>query len=323
MKKALITGCCGQDGSYLAEHLLRLGYEVHGLAKGLCYENVTAGVTVHVGDLRDAVGLENIFRKVWPNEVYNLGGQVFVPTSWRHSEETFDVNVGGLTRLLEIVDRLKQDTKVYQASSSEMFGNVGGVLNEHSPMHPVSPYGVSKLAAHHMVHVYRAKDLYVVSGILFNHESPRRGEHMVTRKITRAVAKWAMGDECMLELGNPEAARDWGEARDYVRAMHLMMQQQEPDDYVVGTGTTHTVNEFLLAAVESAGLQWPEVASFVRYNAKAFTRQNELHTLKADAAKAKIVLGWAPQNSFEMLVGHMVHADIQKEHQRIKIEESV
>jgi len=310
MKKALITGIAGQDGSYLAEHLLALDYEVHGISRGLVYENIVKGVKVHVGDLRDDISLENVFRKVWPDELYNLAGQVFVPTSWTCPTETFDVNVGGLARLLKIVDNLKRDTKVYQASSSEMFGNVGGALDENSPMNPVSPYGCSKLAAHKLVDVYRQKGLYVVSGILFNHESPRRGEHMVTRKITRHVANWVLGGMDRLELGNMMAARDWGHAIDYVKAMHLMLQQSNAGDYVVGTGETHTVREFLDTALLVAGLQKENYAKLIVSSVDSFRRPNELHVLRAAPNKANFVLDWKPRVSFEELVADMVNTDI-------------
>lgn len=323
MKKALITGICGQDGSYLAEHLLSLGsYEVHGITRGFTsgFGNYVRGVTYHIGDMRDEVSLENAFRKVWPDEVYNFAAQTFVPTSWSLPEETFDVNVGGLTRLLKIVERLKKDTKVYQAGSSEQFGNVGGSLEEYSPMKPVSPYGISKTAAHKMVEVYRGTGLYVVGGILFNHESPRRTENMVTRKITRHVAKWALGDKDVLELGNLQAARDWAHAKDMVRGIWMMMQQEKADDYVLGTGQTHTVLNFLQQSVKAAGLRWGDVKHLVRGNQKAFVRKGELHYLRADASKAKIVLGWEPEVTFDELVKDMVMSDIELEQRKLQIQ---
>lgn len=324
MKKAIITGCLGQDGSYMAEQLLALGYEVHGIVRGVssAAHHYVQGVTYHIGDMRDKLSLENIFRKVWPDEVYNFAGQVFVPTSWTNPEATFDVNVCGLTRILSIVDSLKRDTKVYQASSSEMYGNVGGSLNESSPMKPVSPYGISKLAAHKLAEVYRAKGLYVVGGILYNHESPRRAEHMVTRKITKQVARWALGDEGTLELGNTHASRDWGHARDYMRGIYLMMKQETPDDYVLGTGMSHSVNEFLHTAVKSAGLKWDDVKHLIVTNANPFMRQGELFYLQADASKAHILLGWKPQTTFAELVEEMVQSDIKAEQNRMQLEEA-
>ena len=314
MKKALITGVGGQDGSLLAEHLLTLGYEVHGIARGLVYENIRSlsGVSVHVADMRDKISLENVFRKVWPDEVYNLAGQVFVPTSWTQPEETFDVNVGGLTRLLSIIWELKRDTRLYQASSSEMYGNGAGALNEESPMNPTSPYGVSKHAAHQLAGIYREKGLFVVSGILFNHEGPRRGTHMVTRKITQHVAHWATHPDSykVLELGNMDSARDWGNAADYVCAMHKMLQKSIPEDFVIGTGECHTVAQFLIAAVKAAGLDWEQYRSLVKTDTKAFSRTHEIWQLKADANKARRVLGWEPKTTFEGLVDLMVKHDI-------------
>jgi GDPmannose 4,6-dehydratase len=314
MKKALITGIAGQDGSLLAKYLHDLGYEVHGVLRGLAYQNLNhlAGVaTLHVADVRDTASLENVFRKVWPDEVYNLAGQVFVPTSWTRTEETFDINVGGLTRLLNIILRMKPNTRLYQASSSEMFGDQTGALNEDSVMKPTSPYGVSKHAAHSLCEVYRNQGLHVVSGILFNHEGPRRGMHMVTRKITRHVARWACGDMEGLELGNMKAARDWGNAADYVKAMHMMLQQPNAEDFVIGTGVCHTVEEFLHAAVEQAGLKWQDCSHLVSVSER-FTRTNEIWQLKADYSKAKRVLGWEPTTTFEELVWSMVENDVSE-----------
>lgn len=320
MKKALITGVGGQDGSYLAELLLKLGYEVHGIARGLIYESMyqVKGVTIHIGDMRDTLTLETIFRKVWPDEIYNLAGQVFVPASWTRLEDTFDVNVSGLGRLLKLIDELKPDTKIYQASSSEMYGNIGGAIHEDCPMRPVSPYGVSKLAAHNLIQVYRDKGLFAVSGILFNHESPRRQPHMVTRKITMHIARWVCGDSDVLELGNLQAARDWGHSKDYVRAMHFMLQNSIPEDFVIGTGEAHTVEEFLLESVAAAGLRWIDCRDLVQSNAKNFTRKNELFYLRADGSKATSQLGWKPDISFKQLVREMVSEDIRRETWRRK-----
>src|SRR5437899_2196385 len=212
MKRALITGIYGQDGSYLAEYLLELGYQVFGLVRRepqttRWLRAISDRMEFVYGDLRDATSLEVAFRKAWPDEIYNLAGQVFVPTSWECPSETFDINVGGLARLLQIVDRQKPDTRVYQASSSEMFGNANGLCNERTAFAPTSPYGVSKMAAHRLVGIYRERGLFVVGGILFNHESPRRGPEMVTRKITRAAAGWVRGDKKKLKLGNLQARR--------------------------------------------------------------------------------------------------------------------
>jgi GDPmannose 4,6-dehydratase len=312
MKKAIITGATGQDGAYMSEYLLSLGYEVHGIVKGVSgmESNYVDGVIYHVGDLRDELSLENAFRKVWPDEIYNFGAQTFVPTSWTQPEETFDVNVSGLGRLLKIVEKLKKDTKVYQAGTSEQFGNVGGALNEYSPMRPVSPYGVSKLAAHHLVDVYRQVGLFVVGGVLFNHESPRRAMYFVTRKITLQVAKWALGDRSVLKLGDVKAERDWSHAVDMVRGIHMMMQQDKPDDYVLGSGMSYSISQFLDAALKAAKLKVADVHGLIEANAKEFMRQGELYSLKADASKAKIVLGWEPKISFDDLVKQMVEFDI-------------
>ena len=310
MKKALITGALGQDGSYLAELLLAKGYEVHGISRGVigleeCH--YVAGVKYHVADLRDEIALENTFRKVWPDEVYNLAAQVFVPTSWSIPAETFDVNVGGLSRILKIVDNWKSDTKIYQASSSEMFGNQNGALDESTPLKPVSPYGASKAAAHQLAHVYRDKGLFVVCGILFNHESPRRGEHMVTRKITKHVAKWSRGDNDPLRLGRGDSTRDWGHAKDYVEGMWEIMQHPTPDDFVICTGESHTVYHFVQEAMEAAHVKSKKVI----YGTPEFTRNNELYHLKACAKKAYVALGWEPKISFKELVWEMINADIK------------
>jgi GDPmannose 4,6-dehydratase len=320
MKRALITGICGQDGSYLAEHLVDLGYQVYGLVRRepgslRWLQPVLPRIELVYGDMRDHASLEVAFQKSWPDEVYNLAGQVFVPTSWQIPEETFDINVGGLTRLLRIVESRKPDTRVYQASSSEMFGNFDGLCDERTPLAPTSPYGVSKTAAHRLVDVYRARGIFAVSGILFNHESPRRGPEMVTRKITRAAAGWANGDKSKLRLGNLQARRDWGFAGDYVRAMHAMLQQPAPRDYVVATGQSHSVAEFLTAVLaELNGLARPEDATglldhYVEVDPRLL-RTGEIHDLRGDASLARSTLGWRPSVDFRALVRMMVAADV-------------
>lgn len=335
--KALITGILGQDGSYLAEYLLALGYEVHGLTRSNpeLSDNLKNParkmVRFHYGDLRDEVSLQTVLRRVLPREIYNLGGQVFVPTSWESPAETFDVNVGGLARLLKLVDKICPLARVYQASSSEMYGNVLGVdgsqaaLDEKHRMHPVSPYGASKYAAHKLVDVYRTKDnpLFVVAGILFNHESPRRGSEMVTRKITKHVAGWAVNkkDRTPLVMGNLQARRDWGYAGDYVRAMHAMLQMEKPEDFVIGMGRSHSVEDFLRGSLEAAGLSYDEYRPLVQINKQWFGRTNELRTLIADATKARNELSWWPEISFDALVKMMVEADMQE--QRYAIQEHV
>jgi GDPmannose 4,6-dehydratase len=320
LRKALITGISGQDGSYLAEYLLDLGYEVWGLVRrepetSRWLEKIVHRIEFVYGDLRDEESLAVAFGKAWPDEVYNLAAQVFVPTSWECPAETFDINVGGLARLLRIVERQKPATRVYQASTSEMFGNVGAICNEQTPFNPMSPYGTSKMAAHRLAAVYRNRGLFVLGGILFNHESPRRGPEMVTRKITRAAARWVLGDRKKLKLGNLHARRDWGFAGDYVKAMHAMLQRDTPKDYVIGTGISHSVEDFLRQVlvelkkigsereVPSAIEEWVEVDA-------QFLRTGEIHDLRADTSAAQKELDWQPAVDFSQLVKLMVEADL-------------
>jgi GDPmannose 4,6-dehydratase len=320
MKRALITGIAGQDGSYLAEYLLSLGYTVFGLGRRepeslRWLVPILDRIEMISGDLRDAASLEIAFQKAWPDEIYNLAGQVFVPTSWEIPDETFDINVGGPCRLLRLIEQRKPETRLYQASSSEMFGNVDGLCNEDTPLAPTSPYGVSKMAAHRLLEVYRARKLFAVGGILFNHESPRRGPEMVTRKITRAAAGWAAGDRSKLRLGNLAARRDWGFAGDYVRAMHAMLQQTTPRDYVIATGESHSVEEFLsmvLALVH--GIPDPREArrlieDYVETDPRLL-RSGEIHDLRGDARLARTDLGWAPSVDFAGLVHMMLASDV-------------
>jgi GDPmannose 4,6-dehydratase len=319
MKKALITGISGQDGSYLAEYLLELGYSVYGLVRRESstmrwLHGLGDKIEVLYGDMRDTVSLEVAFAKATPDEIYNLAGQVFVPTSWHLPAETFDINVGGLARLLNIVERLKPDTRIYQASSSEMYGNLDGLRNEATPLAATSPYGVSKTAAHRLCEVYRARGIFAVGGILFNHESPRRGPEMVTRKITLASADWAKGKKNKLKLGNMQARRDWGFAGDYVRAMHAMLQQSEPVDYVIATGKSHSVFEFVVEVLSCLDLipQGADVASvvneYVEIDPKLF-RTGEIHDLRGDATLARQNLKWQPEVDFSGLVRMMVESD--------------
>jgi len=319
MKKALITGISGQDGSYLAEYLLELGYQVYGLVRR---ESGTMRWLTHIedriellyADMRDTASLEVAFAKASPDEVYNLAGQVFVPTSWQMPAETFDINVGGLARLLNIIERQKPDTRIYQASSSEMYGNLNGLRNEQTALTPTSPYGVSKTAAHKLCEVYRARGIFAVGGILFNHESPRRGPEMVTRKITLGAADWAQGKKNKLKLGNMQARRDWGFAGDYVRAMHAMLQQEKPNDYVIATGESHSVYEFVVEVLHSldllpAGSNVADVVNeYVEVDPKLF-RTGEIHDLRGDASLARRALNWQPEVDFKGLVRMMVEAD--------------
>jgi len=320
LRRALITGISGQDGSYLAEYLLDLGYEVWGLVRrepqtSRWVEKIAHRIEFVYGDLRDEESLKVAFQKAWPDEVYNLAAQVFVPTSWECPAETFDINVGGLARFLQIVERQKPDTRVYQASTSEMFGNVGAICSEQTPFRPMSPYGTSKMAAHRLAAVYRNRGLFVLGGILFNHESPRRGLEMVTRKITRAAARWILGDRTKLKLGNLHSRRDWGFAGDYVKAMHAMLQHDTPRDYVIGTGISHSVEDFLQQVlielkkicrerdVPRTIEDWVEVDS-------QFLRTGEIHDLRADSSTARKELGWQPTVDFPQLVKMMVEADL-------------
>ncbi len=319
MKKALITGISGQDGSYLAEYLLELGYSVYGLVRRESatmrwLNGIQDRVELLYGDMRDTVSLEVAFAKATPDEVYNLAGQVFVPSSWHLPAETFDINVGGLARVLNIVERLKPDTRVYQASSSEMYGNLNGLRSEETRLAPTSPYGVSKTAAHRLCEVYRARKIFAVGGILFNHESPRRGPEMVTRKITLASADWARGQKNKVKLGNMDARRDWGFAGDYVRAMHAMLQQPEAKDYVIATGQSHSVFEFVGEVLRCLDLV-PEgadlakvVNEYVEVDPKLF-RTGEIHDLRGDASLARQELNWHPDVDFQGLVRMMVEAD--------------
>jgi len=319
MKKALITGISGQDGSYLAEYLLDLGYRVYGLVRRESgsmrwLSPIQDKIEILYADMRDAASLEVAFTKASPDEVYNLAGQVFVPTSWQIPAETFDINVGGLARLLNIVERHKSGARIYQASSSEMYGNLDGLRNEQTALAPTSPYGVSKTAAHYLCGVYRARGIFAVGGILFNHESPRRGPEMVTRKITLAAADWAQGKKNKLKLGNMQARRDWGFAGDYVRAMHSMLQQEKPNDYVIATGESHSVYEFVVEVLHCLDLVPPGVPvadvvnEYVEVDPKLF-RTGEIHDLRGDASVARRALKWRPEVDFKALVRMMVESD--------------
>src|SRR5215203_6473841 len=320
MKKALITGITGQDGSYLAELLLAKGYEVHGIIRRASTFNTdridhiyqdphdeNPRLVLHHGDLADGVMLVNLMRDIAPDEVYHLGAQSHVKVSFEMPEYTGDVTGVGTIRLLEAIRASGVDTRFYQASSSEMFGSTPPPQNEATPFHPRSPYGVAKAAAYWATVNYReAYDMFAVNGILFNHESPRRGETFVTRKITRAVARIAAGLQEKLWLGNLEAKRDWGYAPDYVEAMWMMLQADEPDDFVIATGETHTVREIVEIAFARQGLD-PE--EHLEIDPKYY-RPSEVDALLGDASKAKAVLGWEPKVRFKELVELMVDADV-------------
>ena len=312
--KALITGITGQDGSYLAELLLEKGYEVHGLVRRSSsfntwrIDHVRDRLALHYGDLVDQNSLARTLEAIEPDEVYNLAAQSHVKVSFEMPEYTTDVTALGVLRLLDAVRELGVPTRVYQAGSSEMYGLVHETpQTERTPFHPRSPYGISKVFGHWMAVNYReGYGLHVSNGILFNHESPRRGENFVTRKITMGVAAIKQGKSKELRLGNLEAKRDWGFAQDYVEAMWRMLQQPRPDDYVVAMGETHSVREFLEEAFGCVGLEWKD---FVKVDPKYF-RPAEVDMLLGDPTKARSVLGWKPRVGFKELVRLMVEADL-------------
>jgi GDPmannose 4,6-dehydratase len=319
MPTALLTGITGQDGSYLAELLLKKGYRVIGVARRsstVNYERIhhlLDDITVVQGDLQDQGSLLAMLEEYKPTEVYNLAAQSFVPTSWNQPALTGDITAIGVTRMLEAIRFVNPKIRFYQASSSEMFGKVMEVpQSEETPFYPRSPYGVAKVYGHWITVNYRESfDIFAVSGILFNHESPRRGIEFVTRKITDGVARIKTGKAKELRLGNLEAQRDWGFAGDYVEAMWLMLQQENPDDYVVGTGETHAVREFCEIAFAHVGLDYKE---FVVMDEK-FYRPAEVDLLISNPSKARQHLKWEPQVSFKELVTMMVDADVAR-HQK-------
>jgi len=319
-KSALITGILGQDGPYLADFLLRKGYKVYGLIRrysnpnfsNLDYLNVTNKVDYVEGDMNDEASLLNLIRGLHPDEVYNLAAQSFVKASFEQAKLTTEVNSLGPLYLLNAIKFFSPTTKFYQASTSEMFGlqHTNGYQDEKTPFHPRSPYGVSKVYAYWITVNYRESyGLFTCNGILFNHESPIRGIQFVTRKITDGVAKIKLGLVKELRLGNLEAKRDWGFAGDYVEAMYLMMQQKNPDDYVIGTGESHSVREFVEIAFKSIG-----IADWKKYVVidPQFKRPAEVPNLKAKADKARKNLGWKPKVEFDELVEIMVKADLKR-----------
>jgi GDPmannose 4,6-dehydratase len=327
MPTALITGITGQDGSYLAEHLLSLGYDVFGLVRGQAnpkrplVEAMLPDVKVVEGDLLDQTSLINAMQRIQPDEVYNLAAISFVPLSWNQAELTGETTGLGVLRMLEAIRLLAGATpshsaggrsaKFYQASSSEMFGKVRQTpQNEGTPFYPRSPYGVAKVYGHYITVNYRESyGLYACSGILFNHESPRRGPEFVTRKLSLGAARCKLGKQPEVVMGNLESKRDWGFAGDYVRAMHMMLQQPEADDYVVGTGETHSPREFADLAFKAVGLNYED---YVRSDPE-FMRPAEVDHLLADASKARDKMGWQPSVTFRELVDMMVEADLQGE----------
>ncbi len=314
MKRAFITGITGQDGSYLAELLLAKDYEVHGLVRRSSSMNRSRidhlhsneNLHLHYGDLTDGVGLVNLIHHIRPDEVYNLGAQSHVKVSFDMPDYTASTNAIGTMRLLEAIRAAGLECRFYQASTSEMFGSTPPPQNEESKFHPRSPYGASKLQAHWVTVNYReAYGLFAVSGILFNHESPRRGENFVTRKITKAVAAIEAGIQDGVELGNLDAIRDWGFAQEYVEGMWRMLQSDEPDDFVLATGVGHTVRDFCEAAFAHAGLNWQD---HVKYN-ESFERPSEVDALIGDSSKAAAQLGWKADTHALDLAALMVDAD--------------
>ncbi len=318
-KTALITGVSGQDGSYLAELLLEKGYKVHGLVRRVSYEservrlsrltNVLDRITIHYGDITDYAGTCRLLAKIKPDEIYHLAAQSFVQLSFEDDFNTMRINIEGTHFLLRAIGEIKLKTKFYFAGSSEMFGQAIEIpQSESTAFNPVSPYAISKTTGFYLTKMYRtAYDLYACNGILFNHESPRRGIEFVTRKISHGAAMIKLGKAKKLELGNPEAKRDWGFAGDYVEAMWLMLQQPNPDDYVVATGDTHSVKEFVDLAFAHLGL---DSKKYVTYNTPSNLRKAEVPLLLGNASKARKILKWKPNISFEKLVIMMVESDL-------------
>ncbi len=324
-RTALITGITGQDGSYLAELLLAKGYEVHGVVRRSSTMNRSridhlqhanpshpgaSRFFLHYGDMTDSGGLNRLVKTIRPDEIYNLAAQSHVHISFEQPEYTSEVDGLGTTRLLEAIRTTGLSTRFYQASTSEMFGIAPPPQTEATPFHPRSPYAAAKVYGHWMTVNYReAHQLYACSGILFNHESPRRGENFVTRKVTRGVAQIVAGKLDKLRLGNLDAKRDWGHARDYVEAIWLMLQQTEPDDYVIATGTSRSVRDFVDAAFSLVGLDWHK---YVVVD-EAYIRPADVHELRGDASKAARKLGWTPKTTFSNMVLEMVEHDFKLE----------
>ena len=314
-KKALITGITGQDGSYLAEVLLERGYAVYGLVRRSSLqrldriEHILERLHVVQGDLADQSSLDEAVKLVQPDEVYNLAAQSFVPTSWNQPVFTADITGAGVTRVLEAIRKNKPDAKFYQASTSEMFGKVQEVVQtEKTSFYPRSPYAAAKVYGHYITINYRESyGLFACSGICFNHESPRRGIEFVTRKVTRGVVRIKAGLAKELRMGNLDARRDWGYAKDYVEAMWLMLQHSTPDDYVISTGETHSIRELCEVAFDRVGLKWQDYVIID----PAFFRPAEVDVVQGDSSKARSVLGWSPKIKFSELIGMMVDADMQ------------
>lgn len=318
MKRALITGITGQDGSYLAEHLLSLGYEVHGIVRRVALEvpeqrfrrltPILDRIVLHAGSMESYASIFHVISRNAYDEVYHLAAQSFVAESFADGFSTMTTNINGVHHVLAALQQLQPRCRFYFAGSSEMFGRVAeSPQNERTPFHPRSPYGISKVAGYHLTVNYRESyGMYAAAGILFNHESPRRGHEFVTRKVTSSVAKIKAGLTRKLRLGNLDAIRDWGHARDYVKAMHLMLQQESPDDYVIATGEAHSVRELCELAFSVVGLDYRD---FVEID-EQLRSPAEVEHLLGDCAKARRELGWAPQSTFAQLIREMVDSDL-------------
>ncbi len=313
MSKALITGINGQDGSYLSEQLIEKGYEVHGLVRRSATfnrQNIDhiGELMLHYGDLTDFSSLVRVLRKVKPDEIYNLGAMSHVGISWEIPVYTAQATGVGVLNLLEAIRILEIKPKIYQASTSEMFSGKQTSQNEDTPFEPQSPYAVAKLYAHQMCQIYReAYNMFICCGILFNHESERRGKNFVTRKITTGIADILKGKEVKLQLGNLEVKRDWGYAPDYTESMWLMLQQDKPDDYIIATGETHTIKDFLEEAFKIVELNWKDYVEIK----DQYIRPLDTNCLCGDASKAKRILGWEPKVGFKELVKKMVEFDLK------------
>jgi GDPmannose 4,6-dehydratase len=321
MKTALITGFPGQDACYLADLLLEKGYAVYGMVKRYTSPNwsnieyldlFNKGLKTIVGDVTDTCSMMDVMEIVRPDELYNLAAQSFVGGSWRLVYVTTHVDALGPLNCLEAIRRIKPDTKFYQAGTSEMFGNsnIDGRQNERTPFEPVSPYGIAKLYGYHITRNYRESyDAFACTGILFNHESPIRGIEFVSRKVTDGVARIVTGKSDKIVLGNLDAERDWGHAKDYVRAQWLMLQQDKPEDFIISSGVKHSVRDLCRISFAIAGISnWEDYV----VSDKEYERPNELHSLHADSSKAKNILGWSPRYSFETMICEMVEADIER-----------